>query len=539
MTNGIFISYRHNDEPHAAVLLQMLLSRRLPHEGIFIDVADIEPGDDFVESLEHELNTCKILLAVIGPAWLDARDASGKRRLDQPRDYVRKEIETALRCGMHIVPVLIKDAPPPPELKLPPSLAPLTRLNAIRPTLEPDGLGVESLARKIERINRPPLRSFFSGSSRQGSAKPLNSYAAPKRAPILDAARQLLVSSKVPPRLTRILLPDVFLLQDPRDAILQYGDVPHLSPSLPYVEILNWCNEIMEGKQPNIEVKLKPGRFELSGWVGGDGDAIRAAAFDAFRAAKPKTFDGPVVRVDGYRIAGPKLLITAQQATYFEQVRSHLVLDYQHRLPNGSVLSLRDLLRQEFGKTLPSLNDGRLANSLGVAALIFCRWGDDFTPYLIARTRDVAVNDAGNEWHCTASGVAELREAMDGAQTFVEWSIRKELEEEVGLTREDLDTLAPVAFCRELMRAGKPQVFFLGITSLSASELKRKLKGARRRAKQVGDIIENSAMPLLRKPTKLTLTEATALFHGKTIAAEAAACLHYFFKCVGAGDQLS
>lgn len=210
-------------------------------------------------------------------------------------------------------------------------------------------------------------------------------------------------------------------------------------------------------------------------------------------------------------------------------MRSSLILDYRHRLPNGAVLSLRDLLRQEYGRRLPPLYDPRLANTLGVSALIFRSSDDGLTPYLVARTREVAVNDLGNEWHCTASGVAELRDAGDDPSSFIELSIRKELEEEVGLVGDDLIALAPIAFCRELMRGGKPQFFFLGMTRLPLSEITRKLKAARRRAKQLGDIVENTAMPLL--PRSESFKDVTPLFQGRTLSAEAAACLHYFFKC--------
>ncbi|MFZ1103987.1 MAG: toll/interleukin-1 receptor domain-containing protein [Hyphomicrobiaceae bacterium] len=528
--SGIFISYRRLDVPHAATLLHVLLSRRLPLEDIFIDVGGIQPGDDFVATLTDQLATCKVLLAVIGPKWLDARDSAGRRRLDQEDDYVRLELETALRRRLHIVPVLFDGAPAPKRTELPEALAPLARLNAISPTLDPLGDGIEPLGRKIERIVAPGIKGLI---GRIVPRKPTGNtvYESPKRSVILDAARSLVQGSGLPSRVTRVFLPDLFLKQDINEVISLYPDEPIISAGLPYVEITNWCPDFAEGRQPEIEVRLKPLRFELSNWGMGDGDNIRDAGFEAFRAHKPRTFDGPAVRIDGYRISGRRLLLQAQHATYFTQVHSSLILDYRHRLPNGSVLGLRDLLRQEYGQLLPPLNDPRLANTLGVAALIFCSDDDGLTPYLVARTREVAVNDLGNEWHCTASGVAELREAGDDPSNFIELSIRKELEEEVGLVGDDLVTLAPIAFCRELMRGGKPQFFFLGVTRLPLSEITRKLKSARRRAKQLGDIVENTAMPMLRKPE--SFKDATPLFQGRTISAEAAACLHYFFKCFG------
>jgi hypothetical protein len=464
---------------------------------------------------------------VIGPRWLEATDSAGRRRLDRDDDYVRFELETALGRRLHIVPVLVDGASVPSATELPESLARLAHLNAISPALDPLGDGVEPLARKIEKIVNPATKRLFGRvDARKMTAS--NVYESPKRSIILDAARGLVQGSRLPSRVTRVLLPDLFLKQDIDEVISLYPSEPILAAGLPYVEIMNWCRDFAEARRPTIQVRLKPARFELSSWRTGDGDLIRNAGFEAFRAHKPRTFDGPAVRIEGYRISGRRLLLQAQHATYFTQMRSSLILDYRHRLTNGSVLSLRDLFRQEYGQLLPRLNDPRLANTLGVSALIFCSAGDELTPYLVARTRAVAVNDLGNEWHCTASGVAELRNVDDDPSNFIESSIRKELEEEVGLIGDDLAALAPVAFCRELMRGGKPQFFFLGITHLPLSELTKKLKGARRRARQLGDIVENTAMPLLHKPENLK--DATTFFQGRTISAEAAICLHYFFK---------
>jgi hypothetical protein len=75
-------------------------------------------------------------------------------------------------------------------------------------------------------------------------------------------------------------------------------------------------------------------------------------------------------------------------------------------------------------------------------------------------------------------------------------------------------------------------MFFLGVTGLDAGILRRKIRNARRKAKQVGDVVENTAMPLLRKPADLSVGEAVLqMFHEKGFTIEAAACLHYYFKC--------
>lgn len=110
-------------------------------------------------------------------------------------------------------------------------------------------------------------------------------------------------------------------------------------------------------------------------------------------------------------------------------------------------------------------------------------------------------------------------------------TILKELDEEVGLLRHDLDFLEPVAFCREMTRAGKPQMFFLGVTSLDRTTLRRKLTAARKRSREKGWAVENTAMPLWRRPSEITDEDALKLFHDKGFTIEAAACINYYFKC--------
>jgi hypothetical protein len=245
---------------------------------------------------------------------------------------------------------------------------------------------------------------------------------------------------------------------------------------------------------------------------------------------KPKTFNGPAVRVEEVAVSGAKVWLTVQRARYFAQRRSNLALDFKYARPGGSVITLRDLLRQEFGQALPPLNDQRLANTLGVAALILVREGVELTPYLVSRSRDVAVFNCGGEWHCTASGVAEIERA-DREPTFYMDTMYKELDEEVGLLQHDLDFFEPVALCREMTRGGKPQMFFLGITSLDRDTLKRKLKEARKQTKDKGWVVENTAMPFWRRPADLTDRCAHKLFHEKGFTIEAAACLHYVEEC--------
>jgi hypothetical protein len=126
-----FISYRRDDAAGYAGRLHEALEERLGHEEVFRDVDTLEPGEDFAAAIATRLAGCRVFLAMIGREWLDARDESGGRRLDQPHDYVRLEIATALsRPDVRVVPLLIEGASmPPPEL-LPQEIRALARKQA-------------------------------------------------------------------------------------------------------------------------------------------------------------------------------------------------------------------------------------------------------------------------------------------------------------------------------------------------------------------------------------------------------------------------
>lgn len=132
---GIFISYRRQDSQSAAGRLADHLREHMLEVPIFRDIETIEPGVDFVEAIERALESCGILLAIIGPRWGTMTDATGRRRLDDPGDYARLEIATALkRSDVRVIPVLVEGAEMPGAETLPEELKPLARRNAIELT---------------------------------------------------------------------------------------------------------------------------------------------------------------------------------------------------------------------------------------------------------------------------------------------------------------------------------------------------------------------------------------------------------------------
>ena len=127
----IFISYRRQETAWPAGRLYDVLVEHFPPEQVFKDVDNIDPGDDFVERITAAVSSCDVLLALIGREWLTITDETGQRRLDNPGDYVRLEIETALTRKIRVIPILVDDAGMPRANQLPATLVPLVRRNAV------------------------------------------------------------------------------------------------------------------------------------------------------------------------------------------------------------------------------------------------------------------------------------------------------------------------------------------------------------------------------------------------------------------------
>ncbi len=126
---GIFISYRRGDSEGQARALSLELANYIGDKAVFMDVDSIALGRDFRKSLHDSLESCDAFLALIGPSWLESKDAGGKRRLDDPTDFVRQEIATALKRNIPVTPVLLQGTPMPAEQSLPDDLKELAFRN--------------------------------------------------------------------------------------------------------------------------------------------------------------------------------------------------------------------------------------------------------------------------------------------------------------------------------------------------------------------------------------------------------------------------
>jgi len=127
----VFISYRRDDSAAYAGRLYDRLTAHFGEGQVFMDIDQIEPGEDFVEAIERTVSACETAVVLIGKGWLNAADAEGGRRLDDPDDFVRLEVAAALERRIKVVPVLVGGAAMPKSTQLPEPLAPLARRNAI------------------------------------------------------------------------------------------------------------------------------------------------------------------------------------------------------------------------------------------------------------------------------------------------------------------------------------------------------------------------------------------------------------------------
>jgi TIR domain len=138
VNDRIFISYRRIDSADVTGRIYDRLVQRFGKELIFKDVDSIPLGLDFREYVGDVVGRCNLLLAVLGDQWLTANESGGVRRIDDPKDLVRIEIEAALQRRIPVVPVLVRGASIPEEDQLPPSLAGLTYRNGIKIRSDPD-----------------------------------------------------------------------------------------------------------------------------------------------------------------------------------------------------------------------------------------------------------------------------------------------------------------------------------------------------------------------------------------------------------------
>jgi hypothetical protein len=149
----IFISYRRDDSAGYAGRLFDHLSAHFGADNVFMDIDTIQPGEDFRKVISRAVGTCDVVIVMMGRQWLNITDAQDRRRLADPRDWVRMELTAALaNRRIRVIPVLIRDAHVPGEHELPEGLKELAWRNAMELSDSRFQHDVMKLIGVIERI---------------------------------------------------------------------------------------------------------------------------------------------------------------------------------------------------------------------------------------------------------------------------------------------------------------------------------------------------------------------------------------------------
>src|SRR5687767_9670953 len=126
----IFLSYRRSDSAYPAANLSDKLKAHFGKDSVFFDIDTIPLGVDFRTFIGNEVGKCDVLIAMMGNDWMGSADESGKRRIDDPSDFVRIEIESALKRDIPVIPVLVGEMEMPSKADLPPSIQEIVYRNA-------------------------------------------------------------------------------------------------------------------------------------------------------------------------------------------------------------------------------------------------------------------------------------------------------------------------------------------------------------------------------------------------------------------------
>lgn len=158
----IFISYRRADSEYVVGRIYEELCETYGRDNVFEDIDSIPLGVDFRDEISKVVHTCDILIAIIGENWSKTKDKSGKVRIQNSNDYVRVEIEEALKRNIPVIPVITSNAELPKEEDLPDSLKKLAYHNAIYIRPDPDFKNdINRLKENINKIYKKPSRKKY------------------------------------------------------------------------------------------------------------------------------------------------------------------------------------------------------------------------------------------------------------------------------------------------------------------------------------------------------------------------------------------
>ena len=319
-----------------------------------------------------------------------------------------------------------------------------------------------------------------------------------------------------------------YLDYDPKRLCEDYPDEQAIAPLVPYKEEICWIGPTLQetlAKAGAVQVELMEDPFVLVA----DTAEMRLFQYEALKdllAQGRMVRNDSVIRLQSYSNNPEEADLTIQQARYSDQLRSNLVMDWKadHALKKSGYSTLRTYLAAKHPRNLGPLDASIMANTIGISVVLYYRTSAGaYLPYLPGRAKGQAVFDGG--FHCTASGAAAWpATGKTFKEIFVE-DLYAELFEEVGIARNEIDVMVPLALCREFLRGGKPQIFFAGVTKLSKPELAQKRKTALKLQGGLG-VIEIEDNQLISSDTE----DLPKKLQSGPLTLEATANLHYAEK---------
>jgi len=356
---AIFISYRRDDAEGQAGRLFDDLTRYFGEASVFMDVAGIEPGRDFRRVIDEQVASCGVLLAMIGKNWLDAVDESGRRRLEDPTDFVRLETASALRRDIPVVPVLVHGARMPRAEQLPEDLTELAYRNGVELSHARWDSDVQIL---VKALNPYVESSQKSANSSHGEASDMPQSSTPvDRVPIAIA-----------PRSTRKGLATLIAASVAALVIGAGGYVWHRN-SLEYADVLRRAAEELEAKK-HAEAKAAADALE-------EKKRAEEKAFAAEAEAKKRaqeialTEKREAERRERERAAAEKLETERQAREIAEaEKREAEKREAESRAREKALAEERDRLRQARDKALADERERMRQAQERVAAAQRARW---------------------------------------------------------------------------------------------------------------------------------------------------------------------
>ena len=165
----IFISYRRDDNRDFVEMIWSYFARKYGRKNVFLDVDTIPPGVNFADYIRKEVEQCDMVLAIIGPDWLELLN---KKRLSYEDDYVLIELSLALQLDKLVTPICIMNAATPKKSELPPELRPLLKYNATSLHLGGDFLDkIEHVLEEIDERFKERAQQYYESGKVKFEAK--------------------------------------------------------------------------------------------------------------------------------------------------------------------------------------------------------------------------------------------------------------------------------------------------------------------------------------------------------------------------------